>query len=65
MTTITPVKSLVASPKREVEVRLLQHAFKKQQAGAATVIDVRDIRELWREGRVAVAFHAPLGMLEF
>ena len=28
-------------------------------------IDIRDVRELWREGKVAGAHHAPRGMLEF
>lgn len=28
-------------------------------------VDIRDIRELQREGRVPGAFHAPRGMLEF
>ncbi len=29
------------------------------------VIDVRDIREIWREGRIPGAFHMPRGMTEF
>ncbi len=28
-------------------------------------VDIRDIRELQREGKIAGAFHAPRGMLEF
>ncbi len=28
-------------------------------------VDVRDIRELWREGKIPGAVHAPRGMLEF
>ena len=30
-----------------------------------TLIDVRDIRELWRDGTIANAKHIPRGMLEF
>ncbi|MBM3505716.1 MAG: rhodanese-like domain-containing protein [Alphaproteobacteria bacterium] len=30
-----------------------------------TLIDLRDIRELWREGKIPGAVHAPRGMLEF
>ncbi len=30
-----------------------------------TFVDIRDIRELWREGKVPGAYHAPRGMLEF
>jgi rhodanese-related sulfurtransferase len=29
------------------------------------IIDIRDIRELEREGRIPGSFHAPRGMLEF
>jgi rhodanese-related sulfurtransferase len=29
------------------------------------LIDIRDIRELWREGGIPGAYHAPRGMLEF
>ena len=35
------------------------------EAGEALLVDIRDIRELDREGRVPGAFHAPRGMLEF
>jgi rhodanese-related sulfurtransferase len=30
-----------------------------------TLIDVRDIRELWKEGTIANSKHIPRGMLEF
>ena len=30
-----------------------------------TLIDVRDIREIWKEGTIAEAKHIPRGMLEF
>ena len=42
-----------------------QQAFDHLQAGTAVLIDIRDIRELQREGRINGAFHAPRGMLEF
>ncbi len=29
------------------------------------LVDIRDIRELWRDGAVPGALHAPRGMLEF
>ena len=28
-------------------------------------IDIRDVRELWRDGTIPGAYHAPRGMLEF
>ena len=62
---ITPVKSLVAAAKSETNAVSPQQAFDKQQAGTAVLIDIRDIRELQREGPIDGAFHAPRGMLEF
>ena len=62
---ITPVKSLVAAAKSETNAVSPKQAFDKQQAGTAVLIDIRDIRELEREGRIDGAFHAPRGMLEF
>ena len=65
MSAITPVKSLVATAKSETKALTPQQAFDQFQAGTATLIDIRDIRELQREGRIDGAFHAPRGMLEF
>ena len=36
-----------------------------QECGEALLVDLRDIRELEREGRIPGAFHCPRGMLEF
>ena len=33
--------------------------------GEVTLIDIRDIRELWKEGTIENAIHIPRGMLEF
>ena len=33
--------------------------------GEITLIDVRDIRELWKEGTIKESIHIPRGMLEF
>ena len=65
MSTIIPVKSLVAIAKSETKAVSPQQAFDRSQAGTAILIDIRDIRELQRQGRIAAAFHAPRGMLEF
>ena len=65
MSTIIPVKSLVAVAKSETKAVTPQQAFDQLHAGTSTLIDIRDIRELQREGRVDGAFHAPRGMLEF
>ena len=43
----------------------MEDAIALHGRGDVTFIDVRDIRELEREGRVPGAFHCPRGMLEF
>jgi len=62
---ITPVRSLVAQAKSETNAMTPQQAFDEAQTGIALLIDIRDIRELQREGQINGAFHAPRGMLEF
>ena len=62
---ITPVRSLVAQAKSETNAMTPQQAFDEAQTGGALLIDIRDIRELQREGQINGAFHAPRGMLEF
>ena len=59
------IKMLVAEAKAETTAIPPAVAKAKADAGNATLIDIRDIRELDREGRIDGAFHAPRGMLEF
>ena len=59
------IKMLVAEAKAETTAISPAGAKAKADAGSATLIDIRDIRELDREGRIDGAFHAPRGMLEF
>lgn len=59
------VKMLVADAKDQTNSISAAEAYNMQQAGTAKLIDIRDIRELQREGRIDGAFHAPRGMLEF
>ena len=53
-------------PRREIET-LERGAGASKLHGATTwcFVDLRDIRELDREGRIPGAFHCPRGMLEF
>lgn len=62
---ITPVKDLVAAAKLEITSLTPEAARAKAERGEALLVDIRDVRELEREGRVPGAFHAPRGMLEF
>lgn len=62
---IVPVKALVAEAKAVIETISPADALARAEAGEALLVDIRDVRELDREGRIPGAFHAPRGMLEF
>lgn len=59
------VKSMVEAAKREIEEIPAAEAVKLAGRDDVVLVDIRDIRELAREGKVPGAFHAPRGMLEF
>ena len=58
-------KALVAEANAQIEVLSPQQAHVLSQADDVVLVDIRDPRELQREGRVPGALHAPRGMLEF
>lgn len=62
---ITPVSTLVAEAKAQITSLDIETARDMVSRGAAMFVDIRDRRELDREGRIPGAFHAPRGMLEF
>ena len=62
---ITPVKTLISQAKKQIETLSQEDSEAQVVAGSAQFIDIRDIRELKREGRIPGALHAPRGMLEF
>lgn len=62
---ITPVADLVAAAEREIETLPVRDAVALHGRDDIVFVDLRDIRELTREGRVPGAFHCPRGMLEF
>lgn len=62
---IRPVKELVAEAKAQIRSLSVQDARDLAEAGNALLVDIRDPRELARDGRIPGAFHAPRGMLEF
>ena len=62
---ITHVDALVAAAEREIETLSVGDALALHGTGDVVFVDLRDIRELDREGRVPGAFHCPRGMLEF
>ncbi len=58
-------KSMVEAAKREIETIPTEEAIKLVGRDDVVFIDIRDPRELEREGKMPGAFHAPRGMLEF
>ena len=58
-------QQLLAEAEAEIEALAPDAVKSLADAGEITLIDIRDIRELQREGRIPGAHHAPRGMLEF
>jgi rhodanese-related sulfurtransferase len=59
------VKQLLAAANAEVETVSAEQSLKLKDDPNVVLVDIRDIRELNRDGRIPSAFHAPRGMLEF
>ncbi|MEO1293541.1 MAG: rhodanese-like domain-containing protein [Pseudomonadota bacterium] len=59
------VSEMVAAANAEVAHFPAAEAAPLLQGDDVVFIDLRDIRELWREGKVPGAYHCPRGMLEF
>jgi rhodanese-related sulfurtransferase len=64
-TITTSVRSLVEQAERVIESLSADEAVRLHGADDVVLVDIRDIRELQRDGRVPGAFHCPRGMLEF
>ncbi|MGH6664209.1 MAG: rhodanese-like domain-containing protein [Pseudolabrys sp.] len=58
-------KALVEAAEREIETLPAEEAVKLAGRDDVVLVDLRDIRELQREGKVPGALHCPRGMLEF
>jgi rhodanese-related sulfurtransferase len=59
------IKQLVADAYKEIETIEAADAIPLKDDPNVVLVDLRDIRELARDGRIPGAFHAPRGMLEF
>lgn len=62
---ITPVEKLIEAARKEIDNHSPEEAKRRVEEENALLIDIRDIRELERDGVIPGAFHAPRGMLEF
>jgi rhodanese-related sulfurtransferase len=59
------VFDLVAEANAEIEAISAEQAIRMHDDPNVVLVDLRDVRELARDGRIPGAFHAPRGMLEF
>ena len=59
------IKELCAEAEQEIETLSVAQVLELRDAPDTVLVDIRDIRELWREGTIPGAIHAPRGMLEF
>ena len=59
------IKALCAEAEKEVETWSLDQVHSHLEDDDVVLVDIRDIRELWRDGAIPGAVHAPRGMLEF
>jgi len=58
-------KALIEDAEKEIETLDLSSARALFNDPNVVFVDLRDVRELAREGKIPGAFHAPRGMLEF
>ena len=63
--TIKSSQTLVSEALQEIKTISTEDAHKMFRDNKCNLIDIRDIRELQKEGQVEGANHIPRGMLEF
>ena len=63
--TIKSSQTLVSQALKEVKTISTEEAHQMVSENKCNLIDIRDIRELQKEGQVEGANHIPRGMLEF
>ena len=59
------VKELCAEADAQIETWDAETAIAHRNDADVQLVDIRDVRELWRDGGIPGALHAPRGMLEF
>jgi len=63
--TITSSKKLVQNVLPHIDTIDCKEVQKRLKENISVLIDIRDIRELWREGTIKDSKHVPRCMLEF
>ncbi len=56
---------LVAAAEREITTLSFDEMRAAMDDPNTVIVDIRDVRELWREGKIPGAMHSPRGMNEF
>ena len=59
------VQEMIDQAYAEIETIEVDEAMRLHNEGEVVFVDIRDIRELQRDGRIPGAFHMPRGMTEF
>ena len=59
------IKELCEAAENEIETLTVEDVLSVHKNEGIVLVDIRDIRELWRDGAIPGSIHAPRGMLEF
>ena len=59
------IKELCAEAEEAIETMTVEEVMAVRGNKDVVLVDIRDIRELWRDGTIPGAQHMPRGMLEF
>lgn len=62
---IKSVEAMIAEARKIIDNHSPEEARRRVDEEGALLVDIRDVRELQREGVIPGALHAPRGMLEF
>ena len=59
------IKQLCEEAEQQIETLTVEEVMAVQSDEDVVLVDIRDVRELWRDGTIPGAQHMPRGMLEF
>ena len=62
---VRSVNEMIAEARQHIDNHSAEEAKRRVDEEGALLVDVRDVRELQRDGVIPGAMHAPRGMLEF
>jgi rhodanese-related sulfurtransferase len=62
---IKSIKGLISEAENQITTLTVKEVLAIKGNTEVQLIDLRDIRELWKEGTIPQSIHVPRGMLEF